>query len=48
MFLSVIVSCYNCRNYINRVLNSLLIQNFNDFEVIISDDNSTDGFMEIV
>ncbi len=48
MFLSVIVSCHNCKNYIKRVLNSLVIQNFDDFEVIISDDESTDGFMDIV
>lgn len=48
MFLSVIVSCHNCKPYIQRVLNSLLIQEFKDFEVIISDDNSTDGFMELV
>lgn len=48
MFLSVIVSCHNCKPYIQRVLNSLVIQEFKDFEVIISDDNSTDGFMELV
>lgn len=48
MFLSVIVSCYNCRPYIKRLLNSLVIQDFDDMEVIISDDNSTDNFMEIV
>ena len=48
MFLSVIVSCHNCRPYIKRVLNSLLIHNFDDFEVIIEDDNSSDNFMEIV
>lgn len=48
MFLSVIVSCYNCRETIKRVLNSLVIQSFSDFEVIISDDCSIDDFMEVV
>lgn len=48
MFLSVIISCYNSKKYIKRVLNSLVAQDFDDMEVIISDDNSTDGFMEIV
>jgi len=48
MFLSVIVSCHNCRPYIKRLMNSLLVQDFDDMEVIISDDNSTDNFMEIV
>lgn len=48
MFLSVIVSCYNCRETIKRVLNSLVVQSFSDFEVIISDDKSTDDFMKVV
>lgn len=48
MFLSVIVSCFNCRETIKRVLNSLIIQSFQDFEVIISDDCSEDDFMEVV
>ena len=48
MFLSVIVSCHNCKPYIKRVLNSILIQEFDDLEIIISDDHSTDGFMEEV
>ena len=48
MFLSVIVSCHNCKEYIRRVLNSLVIQNFSDLEVILSDDHSTDNFMEVV
>lgn len=48
MFLSVIISCYNSKKYIKRVLNSLVAQDFDNMEVIISDDNSTDNFMEIV
>lgn len=48
MFLSVIISCHNCRDYIQKVMNSLVIQNFDDMEVIISDDCSDDNFMEVV
>lgn len=48
MFLSVIISCHNCKPYIKKLLTSIVIQNFDDVEVIISDDNSTDGFMEEV
>lgn len=48
MLLSVIISCHNCRPYIKRLLNSLIVQEFDDFEVIISDDESTDNFMELV
>ena len=45
MFLSVIVSCHNCKDYIKKVLNSILIQNFNDVEVIISDDSDTEKLL---
>ncbi|MDO4465445.1 MAG: glycosyltransferase family A protein [Bacillota bacterium] len=48
MFLSVIVSCHNCKDTIEKVLRSILNQNFESVEVIISDDHSTDGFMEVV
>lgn len=48
MFLSVIVSCHNCKDSIEKVLRSILIQDTQDVEVIISDDQSTDGFMEVV
>lgn len=48
MFLSVIISCHNCKPYIKRVLNSLVLQEFDDMEIIISDDHSTDDFMDEV
>lgn len=48
MFLSVIAPCYNCKNTINRVLNSILIQEFTDLEVIIIDDNSPESFIQIL
>lgn len=49
-FLSVIIPAYNCADYIQALLNSIVIQNWNkeDIEVIICDDNSTDGFMQKV
>ena len=48
MFFSIIIPCYNCKNTIDRLLKSILIQDLNkdDYEVICIDDHSTDGFNE--
>ena len=45
---SVIVPAYNVRSYIEQVLVSLKHQSFQNFEVIIVDDGSTDGTAEVV
>ena len=45
---SVIIPAYNCRDTIERLLTSIVIQEDNDIEVIICDDWSTDNFMERV
>lgn len=40
---SVIVAAYNAEKYLRRSLDSIQAQSFNDFEVIIVDDGSTDS-----
>ena len=47
---SIIIPIYNCQNYINRLLNSILIQNLNknDYEIIACDDNSKDHGIDII
>lgn len=45
---SVIVPVYNVENYIRDMLNSVRQQTFTDFEVIMIDDGSTDGSLEIM
>ncbi|BAZ17169.1 glycosyltransferase involved in cell wall biogenesis [Calothrix sp. NIES-4071] len=45
---SVIVPAYNVRNYIHDSLASLKCQSFQDFEVLIVDDGSTDDTANVV
>lgn len=46
--ISVIIPLYNAEKYIGECLNSLLVQTFKDFEVIVVDDCSTDKSVEVV
>jgi glycosyltransferase involved in cell wall biosynthesis len=48
MNLSVIVANYNNALYIRECLDSILTQTYTDFEIIVSDDASTDGSPGIV
>ena len=45
---SVIIPLYNAKKYIGECLDSLLLQTFKDFEVIVVDDCSTDNSCAIV
>jgi len=43
---SIVITCYNLKPYIRQTVLSALGQDFNDYEVIVVDDCSTDGSME--
>lgn len=45
---SVIVPVYNCEEYIGATLDSIINQDFKNFEVIVIDDGSTDRSLEII
>ena len=45
---SVIMPVYNSEKYIRRCLNSILNQTFQDFEIILIDDNSKDNSLKII
>ncbi|SDS03344.1 Glycosyl transferase family 2 [Formosa sp. Hel1_31_208] len=47
-YFSIIISVYNKADYIGQTINSVLCQSFSDFEVIIVNDGSTDGSLEIM
>ena len=40
---SVIVPIYNTKQYMDRTIKSLLAQSYNDLEIVLVDDGSTDG-----
>ena len=45
--LSVSLPCYNVAQHIARALNSILRQDFDDYEVIIVNDGSPDNLLEV-
>jgi len=45
---SVVMPCYNCRQYVGQAISSILEQTYKNLELIIIDDNSTDGSGEII
>lgn len=44
--ISVIVPCYNSVKYIDRCISSLIHQKYNNFEIIVVNDGSTDGSLK--
>lgn len=47
MIFSVIVPIYNVEQYLIECVESVLLQDFNDYEIILVNDGSTDGSAEI-
>ena len=46
--ISVIMPVYNCEEFLDESLNSILNQTFTDFEVLCVDDGSTDSSLDIL
>jgi glycosyltransferase involved in cell wall biosynthesis len=46
--ISVLIPCFNAERYIGEALESALVQSHAPFEIIVVDDGSTDGSVEIV
>jgi len=40
---SIIVPCYNCRNFVAEAIESALAQTYENIEIVVVDDGSTDG-----
>lgn len=46
--ISIIVPCYNAEKVVSRCVDSVLAQEFRDFELLLMDDGSTDGTAAIL
>ena len=46
--ISILTACYNHEKYLKFYIESLLIQNFEDWELLIVDDNSKDKSVDII
>ena len=46
--ISVIMPCYNSEDYIEEAIESILNQTYNNIEVIIADDCSTDKSFDLI
>ena len=47
-FISVVIPTYNSENFIAKTLETLYSQTYNNYEVIVSDDGSTDNTVGVV
>ncbi len=43
---SILITNYNCANYVDQCLNSIISQNYKNYEIILFDDNSSDNSLE--
>lgn len=48
MTFSILIPCYNVSKYIEKCLESVICQTYTDWEVILIDDGSTDGTIDII
>lgn len=48
MLVSIITSVYNCEQYVGEMIDSIISQSFEDWELIIFDDASTDSTWDII
>jgi glycosyltransferase involved in cell wall biosynthesis len=48
MLVSVIIPCFNVQEYVSECIESVLVQNYQDLEIICIDNNSSDGTFNIL
>lgn len=46
--ISVIIPCYNCASFVKRAIASVLNQTYQDYELLLIDNRSTDGTLHIL
>lgn len=48
MLVSIIIPCFNCEKYIDKCLKSILNQTYKNFEILLYNDGSSDGTLNIL
>ena len=48
VFISVIICCFNCQEYIKETIESVIGQTYNHWEIVAINDGSTDGTENII
>ena len=48
MKISIIMSTFNSESFVKNSIDSLLLQTYKDYEILILDDNSTDSTYDIL
>lgn len=46
--ISVIITCYNCENFVSRAIDSVLNQTLSPLEIILVNNNSTDNTVDVL
>jgi glycosyltransferase involved in cell wall biosynthesis len=46
--ITLLMPCYNAERFIGQAIQSVLDQSYQDFEIVVVDDGSTDGSVEVV
>ena len=47
-FFTVVIPTYNCADYLKRALNSVFSQTYQNFEIIVVDNSSTDHTKDVL
>ncbi|MHC4843460.1 MAG: glycosyltransferase family 2 protein [Planctomycetota bacterium] len=48
IFISVVIPAYNCEECVGRAIESVLVQTYKNFEIIVVDDGSSDKTAEVI
>jgi glycosyltransferase involved in cell wall biosynthesis len=48
ILISILITAYNCENFIENAIKSAISQTYKNIEILISDDCSTDSTLKII